>query len=71
MIARMEQDPYELLGGAKGRPVKMWTRGVPVEPEAKEQLSKLAQLPFVFHHVAVMPIVDPLPTWTSGMTATW
>ena len=53
----MEQDPYELLGGAKGRPVKMWTRGVPVEPEAKEQLSKLAQLPFVFHHVAVMPDV--------------
>ena len=53
----MDQNAYELLGGAKGRPVKMWTRGVPVEPEAKEQLSKLAQLPFVFHHVAVMPDV--------------
>ncbi|WP_307728393.1 RtcB family protein [Massilia oculi] len=59
----MEQNDYEVLGTgqgerpADGRPVKMWTRGVPVEPEAKEQLSKLAQLPFVFHHVAVMPDV--------------
>jgi len=40
-----------------GRPVKMWTEGVPVEPEAKEQLARLAQLPFVFHHIAVMPDV--------------
>ncbi len=62
-MRRMEQNDYEVLGTgqgerpADGRPVKMWTRGVPVEPEAKEQLSKLAQLPFVFHHVAVMPDV--------------
>jgi tRNA-splicing ligase RtcB len=53
----MEQNDYELLGNAAGRPVKMWTRGVPVEPEAREQLSKLAQMPFIFHHVAVMPDV--------------
>lgn len=35
----------------------MWTEGVSVEPEAKEQLAKLAQLPVVFHHIAVMPDV--------------
>ncbi|MDT1879004.1 RtcB family protein, partial [Acinetobacter baumannii] len=47
-MRRMEQDDYEVLGaGRDTRPIKMWTRGVPVEPEAKEQLSKLAQLPFV------------------------
>jgi tRNA-splicing ligase RtcB len=40
-----------------GHPVKMWTRGVPVEPEAKEQLANLARLPFIYHHVAVMPDV--------------
>ncbi|BDT56525.1 RNA-splicing ligase RtcB [Massilia varians] len=47
----------ELLSPAGGKPVKMWTQGVPVEPEARQQLEKLAQLPFVFHHVAVMPDV--------------
>lgn len=57
-MRRMEQHDYDVLGaGGKASPVKMWTRGVPVEPEAKEQLSKLAQLPFIFHHVAVMPDV--------------
>lgn len=53
---RTETD-IELLSSEGGKPVKMWTQGVPVEPEAKEQLQKLAQLPFVFHHVAVMPDV--------------
>jgi len=53
----MNQDDIELLSPKGGKPVKMWTQGVPVEAEAKEQLEKLAQLPFVFHHVAVMPDV--------------
>ena len=35
----------------------MWTEGVPVELGAKEQLSKTAQLPFIFKHIAVMPDV--------------
>ena len=38
-------------------PVKMWTKGVPVEEAAKEQLDKLARLPFIYRHVAVMPDV--------------
>lgn len=40
-----------------GVPVKMWTRGVPVEDEARRQLTKTAQLPIVFKHVAAMPDV--------------
>jgi tRNA-splicing ligase RtcB len=40
-----------------GHPVKMWTKGVPVEPEAKEQLAKLSRMPFIYRHVAVMPDV--------------
>lgn len=40
-----------------GVPLKMWTRGVPVEPEALQQLSNAAQLPIVFRHIAAMPDV--------------
>ncbi|MGI4717016.1 MAG: RtcB family protein [Janthinobacterium lividum] len=53
----MNQEDIQLLSPEGGKPVKMWTQGVPVESAAKEQLAKLAQLPFVFHHVAVMPDV--------------
>ncbi len=40
-----------------GVPIKMWTRGVPVEDEARRQLTNAARLPIVFKHVAVMPDV--------------
>ena len=40
-----------------GVPIKMWTRGVPVEDEAKRQLMNAARLPVVFKHVAAMPDV--------------
>jgi len=40
-----------------GVPLKMWTRGVPVEPEARRQLSNAARLPIVFRHIAAMPDV--------------
>jgi hypothetical protein len=40
-----------------GVPVKMWTRGVPVEDEAKRQLTNAARLPIVFKHIAAMPNV--------------
>jgi tRNA-splicing ligase RtcB (3'-phosphate/5'-hydroxy nucleic acid ligase) len=53
----MEQHDYELLDTGGGRPVKMWTRGVPVEAGAREQLARLARMPFIYRHVAVMPDV--------------
>lgn len=40
-----------------GVPIKMWTRGVPVEDEAKQQLANTARLPIVFKHIAAMPDV--------------
>ncbi len=40
-----------------GVPMKMWTRGVPVEPEAKQQLANASRLPIVFKHIAAMPDV--------------
>ncbi|HET7867632.1 MAG TPA: RtcB family protein [Burkholderiaceae bacterium] len=40
-----------------GVPLKMWTRGVPVEDAAKRQLANAARLPIVFKHIAAMPDV--------------
>ncbi|MEO8374947.1 MAG: RtcB family protein, partial [Sphingomonas bacterium] len=40
-----------------GVPIKMWTRGVPVDDKARAQLARAAQMPFVFKHVAAMPDV--------------
>ncbi|HJV75990.1 MAG TPA: RtcB family protein [Noviherbaspirillum sp.] len=53
----MEQDEYDVLHIEGGRPVKMWTHGVPVEEEAKRQLINTAKMPFIFKHIAVMPDV--------------
>jgi tRNA-splicing ligase RtcB len=38
-------------------PIKAWTRGVPVEEEAKQQLRNIAALPFIYRWIAVMPDV--------------
>ncbi len=48
---------FDVLHKKGGRPVKMWTRGVPVEDEAKQQLLNTASLPFIHSHLAVMPDV--------------
>ncbi|KWR89154.1 RtcB family protein [Cupriavidus sp. IDO] len=48
---------YDVLETGAGRPVKMWTRGVPVEDEARKQLVNTARMPFIFRHLAVMPDV--------------
>ncbi len=40
-----------------GVPLKMWTRGVPIEDAAKRQLTNAARLPVVFKHIAAMPDV--------------
>ncbi len=46
------------------RPLKTWTRGVPIEDGALKQLRNIASLPFVHHHVAAMPDVH----WGMGAT---
>jgi tRNA-splicing ligase RtcB len=52
----MEQN-YDTEQPEGGVPIKMWTRGVPVEDEAKKQLANAARLPIVFKHIAAMPDV--------------
>jgi tRNA-splicing ligase RtcB (3'-phosphate/5'-hydroxy nucleic acid ligase) len=46
---------FELIETKGGVPIKAWTRGVPVEDVARQQLENVARLPFVHRHVAVMP----------------
>jgi len=53
----MEQQHYDIEEVPGGVPVKMWTRGVPVEDEARRQLANAARLPIVFRHIAAMPDV--------------
>ncbi|HZF29029.1 MAG TPA: RtcB family protein [Gammaproteobacteria bacterium] len=53
----MSVEQYETMRVEGGRHVKMWTRGVPVEAKAKEQLANTARMPFVFSHLAAMPDV--------------
>lgn len=48
---------YLQIQQGSGAPVKMWTQGVPVEEEARQQLLNVASLPIVFKHIAVMPDV--------------
>jgi len=52
----MEQN-YNIEDIAGGVSIKMWTRGVPVEDEARKQLANAARLPIVFKHIAAMPDV--------------
>lgn len=53
----MEKKTYNLLEVTNGKPIKMWTQGVPVEDDARRQLLDTATMPFIFKHIAVMPDV--------------
>src|SRR3954466_6764042 len=48
---------YKVFAPEHGVPIKAWTRGVPVEDEAKQQLLNIASLPFIYRWLAVMPDV--------------
>jgi tRNA-splicing ligase RtcB (3'-phosphate/5'-hydroxy nucleic acid ligase) len=55
---------YNVVVPEKGVPIKAWTKGVPLEAQAKQQLLNVAQLPFIFKWVAAMPDVH----WGIGAT---
>src|ERR1700733_1525288 len=55
---------YNVITPEKGVPIKAWTKGVPLEMQAKQQLLNVAQLPFIFKWVAAMPDVH----WGIGAT---
>ncbi|ROS05662.1 tRNA-splicing ligase RtcB [Sinobacterium caligoides] len=52
----MTKAAYEVMRD-DGVPIKSWTRGVPFEDAAKQQLRNIASLPFIHKHIAVMPDV--------------
>jgi tRNA-splicing ligase RtcB (3'-phosphate/5'-hydroxy nucleic acid ligase) len=60
----MSETGYNVIAPEKGVPIKAWTKGVPLEPQAKQQLVNVAQLPFIFKWVAAMPDVH----WGIGAT---
>src|ERR1044071_7907944 len=57
MEGRMAEQSFEVMSVEGGRHVKMWTKGVPVDDKARDQLSRAAKMPFIFKHVAAMPDV--------------
>lgn len=50
-------ETYELVSNPDGSPVKAWTRGVPVDAKALDQLRRTASLPIIHGWVAAMPDV--------------
>ncbi len=53
----MKTGNYDVIQADQGRPVKMWTQGVPVDEKAKAQLLNASRLPFIHKWIAVMPDV--------------
>ncbi len=53
----MSQHNYDVINEPGATPIKLWTRGVPLEDEARQQLVNIAKLPFIHKWVSVMPDV--------------
>ena len=53
----MTTSDYLVIHEAGSVPIKLWTRGVPVESASQEQLKRLAAMPLIYRHIAVMPDV--------------
>ena len=53
----MTDHRYEVIADKGSAPIKMWTKGVPVDDGAKEQLRQTAKMPFVHKWLSVMPDV--------------
>ncbi len=60
----MSKDTYNVIAAEHGVPIKAWTKGVPLEDAARQQLLNVAQLPFIYKWVAAMPDVH----WGVGAT---
>lgn len=50
-------EAFDAAREAKAAPVKMWTRGVPVDEASQRQLLNTATMPFIYKWMAVMPDV--------------
>ena len=60
----MTDHTYSIIKPDRGVPIKAWTKGVPLEDAARQQLLNVAQLPFIYKWVAAMPDVH----WGIGAT---
>src|SRR5438045_1265726 len=60
----MTDTTYNVLKPDNGALIKAWTKGVPLEDAARQQLLNVAQLPFIYKWVAAMPDVH----WGIGAT---
>jgi tRNA-splicing ligase RtcB (3'-phosphate/5'-hydroxy nucleic acid ligase) len=60
----MSETPYNVIASEKGVTIKAWTKGVPLEDQARQQLLNAAQLPFIHKWIAAMPDVH----WGVGAT---
>ena len=60
----MSETTYNVIVPETGVPMKAWTKGVPLEDQARQQLLNAAQLPFIFKWIAAMPDVH----WGIGAT---
>lgn len=52
-----QQDNYNTILTGSSAPIKAWTKGVPFEEKAQQQLRNIASLALVHSHIAVMPDV--------------
>ena len=57
-------ETHNVINPETGVPIRAWTRGVLLDPEAERQLRNVAQMPFVFRWIAAMPDVH----WGIGAT---
>ena len=60
----MSERAYDVIADEGRVPIKAWTRGVPVEEAALQQLRNVASMPFIHRWVAAMPDVH----WGIGAT---
>jgi len=57
-------ETHNIIESEHGVPVRSWTRGVVIDPEAQKQLMNVAKLPFIYRWIAAMPDVH----WGIGAT---
>ncbi|MBY6241834.1 RtcB family protein [Methylosinus sp. Sm6] len=50
-------EAFDAARAQDAAPIKMWTRGVPVDEASKQQLLDTARMPFIYKWLAVMPDV--------------
>ena len=48
---------YNVIENEGSAPIKAWTKGVPFEEQAQQQLNNIASMPLIHSHIAVMPDV--------------